>query len=541
MPLGAQTFSEALARIPSDARSLEVYRNAPGLDERMARALGPGAGDAAVVDIYGRLVLEAPARSAGTVVVAEFPAEPGKKGTRSVTWLPARDFKALTRALGAAPAKDLFKAKRKNAIYYFLRQGRFALVATDPALLRRTASATAFLAPALTAAAPWVETHDFAILAAPSSMAQGLKGFRKGFEAGAAANAPAKAAAVKTLFGPLVDQIEASAALAGVAVDLPQEGGIRAEGRVFFKAGSPLAGLAETLPASPGHPLEGLSPAGMVMGFGGIVPPAFADLANQMATANLSPEEAAKAAPLLEAAARNQEAMGFILGLPSGPGAPLLEGIRWFLRVKDVPEYFRLLEAQRRTQATALATLGLKADLARDVLPGTPSCTFTFTLDAARPGPLPLAQAKVFLTLLTGTPDRFQVSAAKADDHTILGVFGDAKALETALAGFGPGFAADPGVAAVDALLPAGAPWRFYLDPVNARTLAQDLMTAFAPQGGKPLPPMPPVPPLGMALTVDAGGASLTGAATPQSLQAVVAFFQAVKPARTAAPAAKGK
>lgn len=532
LPLAGQTSAQAWARIPADATFLEVYRNAPGLNARVATALGEATvSKTSVVDVYRDLALDPASQTDGTVVVAEFPNRTGK-GTSSVTWMPAKDFKALVRALHAKPAKDLVTTQRNGTTYYLLRQGPFALVAKDAALLRRVGTSKHFLSDTLQPALPWVECHDFSVVTPPAPLAKGLKSARS------ALGKPGMAGAASplTLFEPILDQAEASVSLAGLGVDLPQGGGLRAEGRVFFKAGSPLATLGLSTPA--GHPLQGLDPAGLILGAGGVLPECLAGFSSRLSTAQLPPDQAAKAAPLLEALVRNQTSMAFRLGLPSKPGAPLLESVTTLVHVKDLNAYFEQNLALQAFQAPAMEALGLKTDLAQDVVPGTPSFTRTFRVDGSRPGPFSSVQVKVMATLLLGSAEQVQFSAGRLDDHTVVSVLGDAKALQAALTRTVPAFAADPGVAAVDALLPQTALWRFYLDPSNARTLAQQVMEGFQP-GARTLPTLPPVPPLGMALTLDESGASLTGAVTPATIQAVMTFFRSAPAAFT--PAGAGK
>jgi hypothetical protein len=532
-PLAGQTAAQALGRVPSDATFLEVYRNAPGLNARVAAALGEEkAATTSVVDIYRDLGLDPAAQTNGTVVVAEFP-NPSGKGTRSVTWLPAKDVKALGRALHAKPSKELLKAQCKGTTYFLLRQGPFALVAKDAALLRRVGTSTRSLGDTLQAVLPWVERHDFCVVTPPVPLAKGLKSMRSAMAKPGAASMAVPAA----IFGPLLDQAEASISLAGLGVDLPQGGGIRAEGRVFFKAGSPLTTLG--LAALAGHPLQGLDPAGMVLGAGGVVPECLAEVSARMSTAQLPPDKAAQATPLLEAMVRNQTSMAFRLGVPAEAGAPLLGSVTSLVHVKDLAAYFDQNLALQAFQAPAMEALGLKTELAQDVLPGTPSFTRTFRVDGSHPGPFSNVQFKMLATLLLGSSEQVQFSAAKLDDHTVLSVLGDAKALQEALAHPAPDFAADPGVAAVDALLPQGALWRFYLDPANARTLVQRAMDGFKSQGAPTLPAVTQVPPLGMAISLDGAGASLTGAVTPDTVKALKVLFSASMAVMTPAGAVK--
>jgi hypothetical protein len=83
----------------------------------------------------------------------------------------------------------------------------------------------------------------------------------------------------------------------------------------------------------------------------------------------------------------------------------------------------------------------------------------------------------------------------------------------------------------VDALLPAAAPWKDYLNLGNARDMAQMVLESFAP-GQKTLPAVPVVPPVGLALLMDGSGVELDGAVAPATLAAILAFAQAMEPAK---------
>lgn len=523
-PLGAQSLKEGLASVPADAAQIEVYRDAATLDARFAATLGshatPGPN---LVGIYGDLDLPPAARAAGPVLRVEFP---GKEALaqRFAYWLPAKDFKAFTRKLGAVPAQGLARAKRKAGTFYFAKAGAFALASQDAELLKAIRAAKTPMGAALEPLLPWLADHDVATVLPPAAARKALAAAAEGLDQGKNPGL----AALKPFLKPLLDEAGASVAAAAVGAAFPPDGTIRGQAKAFFKPGSPLAERGSRFATPQGHPLEGLSPVGFVLGLGGPLP-RFALPAAPVP--GVAPEVTARLAALQAEQARNLRGMAFTLGVPAAPGAPLLGATRWLLRVDDPALYFKNLPDLMTAQNPILAALGFGTKVELDVLPGVPSCTSTLTFDSLAKSPLPPAQLKMALTLLFGSPDRILFSAAKADDHTILFVLGDAPALKAALAGFGPGFQVDPGVKAVDALLPAAAPWRLYLNLGNARDLVQTVLDSFAP-GKQTLPAVPTVPPVGLTLLLDGSGVALDGAVVPETLAAILAFSKAVQPAK---------
>lgn len=520
-PLGAQSLKEALAALPSDVTQIEVYRDAATLDARFAATLGaypkPKKG---LVAIYDDLELAAGGRTAGPVVRAEFKGV-ASQVKRVAFWVPAKDFGAFTRKLGAVPAQGAFKVKRKAGTYYLAKRGAFAVASLDRELLNTIQAAPTRLGAGLEPMLPWFAGYDLATVAPPAVTQATFAALRQELETGKNPGL----AALKPYLKPLLDQAGTSVVCAAVGVAFPPDGTIRGQAKAFFKPGSPLAVLGGQLAFPRVQPMEGLSPVGFVLGLGGPLPQFQFPV-----PPGLDADQAAKLAAIQAERARNTKAFAFTLGVPAGPGAPILGSMRWFLKVEDPGPYLKSVPELAKAQNAVLTNLGLDTSVVMDVLPGVPSCTTTFTFDtskAAKPT-LPPAQMKMLLTLLFGSPDRILASLAQVDDHTVLGVVGDAGTLKAALAGFGPGFQQDPGVAAVDALLPAAAPWKTYFNLGNARDLARMVLESFAP-GQKTLPAVPAVPPVGLALLMDTSGVELDGAVAPATLAASLAFAQAME------------
>jgi len=117
------------------------------------------------------------------------------------------------------------------------------------------------------------------------------------------------------------------------------------------------------------------------------------------------------------------------------------------------------------------------------------------------------------------------MSLAQADEHSLVVVMGGAKPLQQALEAYRNSQGSldqEAGIKAVDALLPASAPWRLYLHPGGLVGLADAVVSVIPvmPQG-KTLPKVDAAPPIALGLQIDAQGIDLSFVATGSTLDAV--------------------
>jgi hypothetical protein len=535
-PLGAQELKDAFRLLPPTTVSLEVYRDPAGLDQRSMRMMSrfsPNPKDRPIPVLPG-LKLDLAALGQGCTVVADFPSpRPGVK--RQALLIPAQNLPALAKRLKAVKASGRYIITQGKAKFTLAARGTYAVLSADAGLVVELVGGGANLAEELTPLAPWIASHDTVILAPTNTMDQGFRGLRAGLAPKPGATPQALAAAKFLL--PLADLVEASVTQGAVAVDFPEDGSVKVHARLFLRPGSPMAAGAAP-PAGP-HPLAGLPSQGFVLGGGWAVSGPLkawmgqmAGLGAELAPAGADPALAAKAA----AQARDLNArilsQSMSLGVPAKADAPLFGQFRTLVRVDDAEAYLNGWVDQQETQSQArMLPAGMTATLTRNPLPGVPSATQTFTFESLEALPIPPGQLKLLFSVLFGQPNTIAVSLAKVDSHTLVSVLGGAAELQAALAPVTAPLDQERTIAASDALLPGPASFRFYVALDGVRALAQQMMDTFLPANPpRKLPVLPAVPPLTLALQADPQAIELSGAAAPESLDALAAFFKALEP-----------
>ena len=557
--LGAQDLKEALRLLPATTQGIEVYRDAALLEKRAARVTNrfneaPSGG---FVTILPGLNLDLAVLAKGFTVIATFPSTvPASK--REAGLVPVRNFPALVKSLKAVKASGRYTFTRGKAAFSMVQIGAYAAITADPAILQELKGNRENLAQELTPLLPWISSHDTVLLAPGRTLKQGLLDLRSALAP--KAGVPPQALAFGKLVKPLLDMTEASATQGALAVDFPVDGSVLAEARLFLKPGSPLAQTSGATAPGP-HPMAGLPAQGFVLGAGWSSSGPFrawaeqaAGLGADLAPAGADPEKVAKAVVLARALNARVQSQAMSLGVPAKAGDPLFGQFRLLTRVDDAAAYMSTLTESFENQIQAkMLPAGMEASLVKDVLPGVPSVSQTYTLTGLQALPVPPLQLKIIMTMILGQPDRFTLSMASLDSHTVVGVLGGAQELKAALAPAVPALDQDPGVAAIDALLPAQASCRSYLAPDGLRALVQQVMDSFLTGAArKQLPSVPAAPPLALALHADAQGLVLSGAATPATLDALGVFFKGLKqlsprkpegrvtPPATAAPGPSG-
>ena len=536
----AQSLGEACALVPAESESVEVCRDPARFfkpaEEALERLFPAGANQR---DQSDRLGLALPGLSGLTrkpfLVTLTFPAgaTPGQPKAEAYL-LPLSDFKAFSRSLKATPVDGLLQGRVGSDRLFFSRSGKFVVLAEQAGTLRRVSGASAHLGRELTPLVPWMLSHDFSLVlpAAPT---------RRGLDRAAQALSVLPRKQVGDLQGalaPVLAQIRASVTQCALGADLAGDGGLCFHARAFLQSGSPMArDLA--LPAPAGHPLEGLSAQGYLLAFGGSLPPAFSRFFTQdfpqWLNRTRGAETAAQAEPFLALQAslgQTLHGQAFRLALPRHPGAPLLGNTQALLQVDDPAGYLdllgRMVQAQERS---GLLNWGHVASEA-EVLPGIPSRTVTLTLNPRKDSdPFPL---KMVLTLLLGYQDRVLITYGQQGPHTLLAVLGGPEDWKLAASAKVAPFPADPGVAAADALLPARAWFRFYLDFKAMAEMVNSCIALAPGHGASLLPELPAAPPLAMALSSDATGVELSVVVTRATQEAIHLL---TKPKAPAVPA----
>lgn len=527
--LGAQTLPEALKLLPANAASVEVYPRLARAEDQWGRLQGRlGKSRDRIEPFLASMPGDLAGLKEGPVVVGNI-TEAGTGVKSKIYVLPIARFATFTKGLGAKPAGSLWKVRMKGRAYFIARRGNFALLSADAERVKGTGAMKENLGGDLGSLAPWISSHDL-VLVVPSQATRTALGALG--SQGKGSPDPAKASLLNFM-KPLLEKGVASVGQIALAVDFPAGGGAKGFARAFLVPGSPLALALKERPESQGHPMAGLPLDGFALGGGGPIPRSLALWGSNLLAGFLSaadpakdPALAARWAETQGTLAKNLRSQSMSLGVPAHEGDPLLGNFRALYRVDDVALHLRLMEASQQDGNPLAQPIGGKVTVDRDVLPGVPSLTITRAFGKGEKTGLPV-QAKALLTLLTGSGDSLTVSAGRVDDHTLLVVMGGAEALKAGLAAQGPSFAADPGVAATDAMLGGDAPWRFYFNLQGIGRLTRLGMAAFVQ--GKSFPELPAVPPMGLALDMDSTGIELRAAVPGDTLDAMGAFFQGVK------------
>jgi len=544
----AQTLAEALRLLPDQVASVSVVPDRTLAEARMNQASLRVAGTPfgpfkqALGDLLPELKIPEPDLGNGPVLVGSFP---GTGPDRDVTVVPAPRFRNLVSRLGGVKDGGLYRAKIGDRTAFLVQRGRFVLLARDRALLGAFAPGRG-LDRELGRELPWLSRQTVALVVPGKSLHAGLENFRR---TQADLKDP-RAQALTPMVRPLLDALATSASQAALAVELPEDGSVRIHARLFLGPGSAAAKALADLPAAVGHPLAGLPAEPFALAAGGPWPAGatgllggFMSFATTRAFPGASQEQAAALAELQRQMLTATQGFAYTLGVPAKAGDPLFSRLRVVTRVADATAYLdlaeNLAEAQDRTGGVPWAQRTTK----RDVLDGKPYLTqvTTFNLDRLPGGAaIPPMQMKVALLMLFGSPDQLTVTTGVADDRRLLTVMGGPEALRLALSEDGAALPSDPRLAQADRLLPAGAPWRLYLDLKGIRDLAGAVLEGLQPPDRRaPLPAVPAAPPLVLALDCSPAAVDLTGAATPETLDALGAVISVLKSrlpaARTAA------
>jgi hypothetical protein len=535
-PLGAQELKDAFRLLPPATTSLEVYSNPARMEQRTHRLVTRFAPDPTtrILKLLPGLDLDPAILGPGSTVVATFPStQPRAK--RQAVLIPVRSFPALVKSLKAVKASGRYTVTQGKATFTLAARGTYAVLSSDPNLVDELKADGPNLGGELTPLAPWIVSHDAVLLAPTATMDEAFKGFRSAFAP--KAGSPPNALAALKILKPLVDQAAAFVAQGAVAVDFPEDGSVKGHARLFLKPGNPL-GAGGTDVAGP-HPLAGLPSQGFVLGGGWVVSghlhgwmDQLAALGAEMAASSKNPELAAKAATQARDLNARIQSQSMSLGVPTKAGAPLLGQFRSRVRVDDATAYLNAWADLLETQGQA-GTLpaGMTTTLKRDLLPGIPSASQTLTLGTLEGLPVPPGQLKLLFTALFGQPDSMVISMAVQDSHTVVAVLGGAAELRAALAPVDAPLDQQPSTAASDALLPGQALLRFYVAPDGVRALVQQAMETFLPAAdpARKLPVLPAAPPLILTLQADAQAIEFSGAAAPESLDALAAFYHALQ------------
>lgn len=535
-PLGAQELKDALRLLPPTTTSVEVYRNAALLNQRADKVATrfTAAPKDNFVTILPDLNLNLTTLPKGFTVVASFP-QGETKGNRDVGLIPARNFPALVKSLKAVKVPGRYTFTRGKAKFSMVQRGTYAAISRDPALLLEIKGTGENLGEELTPLVPWISSHDTVLLAPSRTMGKAMTGMRSAMAP--KAGSPPNALAAMKVLKPLVDMAEASVLQGALALDFPEDGSVQAHARVFLKAGSPMAQMSGDTPASGSPTMAGLPAQGFVLGGAWSISgpfrawtEAFAGMAAEMTPAGTDSDKMAKAAALARALSAHVQGQSMSLGVPAKAGDPLLGQFRMLNRVDDSAAYMGDWTACIDNQIQAkLLPAGIEGTLVKDVLPGVPSASYNLTFNGLEALPLPPGQVKMILSTLFGQPDRITFSMAQLDSRTVVTVLGGARELTAALAPVVSGLDHDKGIAAIDALLPAQASFRYYVAVEGVRAMVQQVMESFVPGAAqKKLPPLPAVPPLALALHSDGLGLELSGAVTPETLDAMGAFVRSV-------------
>jgi len=538
----AQSLGEACALVPAGTESVQVCRDPSRLEIPMEEAMERlSMGRGKTPDLSDRLSSALPGLPGLArkpfVVMLTFPAgtAPGQPEAEAFL-LPLSNFKAFSRGLKATPVEGLLQGRLGSDTLFLSHSGKFVVLAEQPGTLRRFSGAGANLGRELTPLVPWMLSHDFALILPAATTRQGLDRATQ-----ALATLPRKQVGVlQGALAPVLAQIRASVAQCALGIDLAGDGGLCLHARAFLLPGSPLAGdLA--LPAPECQPMAGLSAEGYLLAFGGSLPPAFSRFFTQylpeLQSRTLGAETAARVEPILalqESLGKALNGQAFRLALPHHLGAPLLSNTQVLLNVDDPAGFLDLLgRVAQAEERSGLLSWGHVASEA-DVLPGIPSRTTTLTINPRKDSdPFPL---KVVLTLLLGYQDRVLITYGQQGPHTLLGVLGSPDDWKLAASAKVAPFPADPAVAAADALLPARAWFRFYLDFKAMAEMANSVIALAPGHGASLLPSLPAAPPLAMAISSDATGVELTAVVTRATQEAIHLL---AKPKAPAAPAVR--
>jgi len=455
----------------------------------------------------------------------------GRKDSSDALLVPAGDFKGLVRELKAVPSGKLRTFKRGEQAYFVADRAGFAVFSRDQALLQEILKTQGGLQSSLAPQFPWLQSRDIVCVIPEKALRRAMA------EAKADLNKPEDPEKPSSPLGPgskaakdmvkaAVETLESSTSFVAFSLDLPSDRGLRASARAFFRPGAPMATWA---PKVATHPLMGVPSLPYALAMGGPSSKGIAAWVTEVLTPLIhkecTPEELKALNALQGEVQGNIRSAAWVIGAPSTPGAGLFSGTSAILKVDDPVRYLDNLEKITRFQAQLAARKSKTEEGAaapvpvftRGILPGTLSASVSTPVEGAPPD-------MVFKRLFMGG-DTFRMSIGQADDHTMAVVFGGADVLKRALESYRLPVSTlerDPGIRAVDALLPATATWRLYIHPGGLRDFAHSFLEVLPllPQG-KTLPKVDAAPPAALALDIDAQGAELSVAVMGSTLDAI--------------------
>lgn len=531
--LAAQSLPDALAMVPEDTTDLVILKDGGATDRKFQAFSGRFGKGSSLHKWEEHFGWDLARSQSGPALFLERNL-PGKKESRDVLLVPVSDYKALVKELKAVPSGKLRTFKRGDQAYFLASRSGFALFSKDQALLQEVLQTRGGIQASLAPQLPWIQSKDLVCVIPEKSLHKELADAKADLSKPEDPDKPkspmgTNTKAAKDMFKVAMDTLDASATFFAVSMDLPEDRGLKASARVFFRPGAPMVSWA---PKGALHPLMGVPATPYALAMGGPSSKGIATWITEVVTplfhGECTPEDLKALKTLQGDIQGNIRSAAWILGAPVAPGRGLLSGTGAILKVDDPVRYLDGLEKITRFQAQLAARKpkgeeGAPAPVpafTRGVLPGTPSAGVSTPLGGAEATP----QDMVFKGMIFGG-DSIQMSIAQADDHTMVVVFGGAETLKTALDAYRSPVGTldrDAGVKAVDAMLPADAPWRLYLHPGGMRDFAQSFLEVLPLlPGGKALPKVDAAPPAALALSINAQGAELSVAVMGSTLDAI--------------------
>ncbi|MBP1625811.1 MAG: hypothetical protein H6Q00_286 [Holophagaceae bacterium] len=524
--LGAQSLPEALAMVPTDASSVAILREAGATDLRFrefTKRFGKGSSFEEWEAHFGR---DLAGFRGGPALVVERKAK-GQKEPVDLLIAPTAGFQALVKELKAVPQGKLYTFKRGEKTFFLASRSGFAFLSKDRDLVLEMLQVQGGLAATLGPRLPWMQTQDIVGVIPEKAFHEGLASAKADLEkpdepekSPLPSNKATKAATLRAL-----EALDASASCFAFSLSLPEDRSLRGSARLFLRPGTPMASWTPTAAV---HPLQGMPNTPFALAFGGPASQPLAawisDILQPLLQKEMAPEDLKSLKALQAELQGNLRSATWVIGVPVAPGRGLLSGTTGVLRVENPGAYMDTLARITRQRATLAG--GEAGPVFRpNVLPSVPSALISSPI----PGEPSTA---VFSGLLFGGPS-IDLGLAQADEHTLVAALGSPETLQRALESFRTPVGTldlDKGIQAVDASLPADAPWRLYVHPGGLRDFAQSLFeTLPILPGNKALPKVDSAPPMGLALRMDSQSIDLNLALPGETLDAVGKWGKAME------------
>jgi hypothetical protein len=282
--------------------------------------------------------------------------------------------------------------------------------------------------------------------------------------------------------------------------------------------------------------LAGLQPGPFVMAVGTIIPQDFmrdmmkfsVQMMQNQPGYQLTAEQAERYSELSIQAMRDVHSMSMRLGVPDA-GTGLYGNTSAIVTVDDSKRYIERYEQSLedlRKLATEAKSSAIPAPASKRIKIGeTDALEVTMKMpevkQAAMPGSPNLEE---IMKLIAGPDQKLKIFAAPVDERHVLMVYTSRERMKAALDFYRsqrPGLSAEPGVAKLAALLPAGAQVAMFVSLHEAVEIARQF-TAMMPQAGPvQIPELPSSPPLGIAAKVSSSGVEGHLVITADTLRAI--------------------